>query len=305
MGANPHPYTLRQLQYAVAVADLRNFRRAAAHCAVSQPALSAQLAALEQSLGVRLFERGRGGVLVTPAGEELVAAARRVLLGADDLLAASTRHRDPLAGTLRIGVIPTIAPYLLPRAVPRLSAAFPQATFVWVEEKTETLLARLAGGEVDAALLAHVAGLDGFEEEELGLDPFVLAVPRDHELAKGSGPVRPGELEGEPVLLLDDGHCLRDQSLAYCARAGAQELGYRATSLPTLVQMVAGGAGVTLLPTMAVETERARAAIAIRPFAPREPARTIVLLWRPRSPLATALAGVARVLHGVFPPRRA
>ena len=122
------------------------------------------------------------------------------------------------------------------------------------------------------------------------MDRFVLAVPRGHELAHGTAPVQPGDLAGEAVLLLDDGHCFRDQALAFCAGAGAQELGYRATSLPTLVQMVAGGAGVTLLPEIAVETERARADLAIRTFAPREPARTVVLAWRASSPLAGALA---------------
>ena len=301
MNLTATPLTLRQLQYAVAVAETRNFRRAAERCAVSQPALSAQLAALEETLGARLFERGRSGVLITVAGEDLVARARRVLLEVSDLAAAAARHRDPLAGTLRIGVIPTIGPYVLPLVAPRLRAAFPHASFVWVEDKTDVLLDRLARGELDAALLARVAGVEAFALVEVGVDRFVLALPPGHELARGKAPVKPSDLAGEAVLLLDDGHCFRDQALAYCAGAGAQELGYRATSLPTLVQMVAGGAGVTLLPEIAVETERAHADLAIRTFAPREPARTVVLAWRASSPLGDALAQVAATIRAAWP----
>jgi LysR family hydrogen peroxide-inducible transcriptional activator len=172
---------------------------------------------------------------------------------------------------------------------------------VWIEDKTEVLLERLSRGELDAALLARVAGVEAFSGAEVGVDRFVLALPRGHELAHGTAPVQPGELAGEAVLLLDDGHCFRDQALAFCAGAGAQELGYRATSLPTLVQMVAGGAGVTLLPEIAVETERAHADLAIRTFAPREPARTVVLAWRANSPLAGALAEVAATIRAAWP----
>ncbi len=184
---------------------------------------------------------------------------------------------------------------------PRLRAAFPRASFVWIEDKTEVLLERLARGDLDAALLARVAEVEPFVQAEVGIDRFVLALPRGHELARGHAPVQPGELAGESVLLLDDGHCFRDQALAYCTGAGAQELGYRATSLPTLVQMVAGGAGVTLLPEIAVEAERARAELAIRPFAPREPARTVILAWRAASPLAGALAQVADAIRAAWP----
>ncbi len=304
MNLTPTALTLRQLQYAVAVAETRNFRRAAERCAVSQPALSAQLAALETTLGARLFERGRGGVLITTAGADLVARARRVLLEVADLSAAAERHRDPRAGTLRIGVIPTIGPYVLPLAAPRLRAAFPRASFVWVEDKTDVLLDRLAHGELEGALLARVAGVEPFAQTEVGVDRFVLALPPGHGLARGKSPVKPTDLAGELVLLLDDGHCFRDQALAYCAGAGAQELGYRATSLPTLVQMVAGGAGVTLLPEIAVEAERAHADLTIRNFAPREPARTVVFAWRANSPVAATLEKVAEVVRGAWPVQR-
>ena len=293
--------TLRQLEYAVAVADERHFRRAAERCHVSQPALSAQVAALEGALGVRLFERDRRGVRLTAAGEEVVGRARRVLLESGDLVTAATAHRDPLAGRLRIGVIPTIAPYLLPQVAPGLRVAFPRATFVWSEDKTEVLLEQLRRGELDAALLAHVPGVEAFAQARLGEDRFVLAMPAGHELAHGDHPVEPRELRGSSVLLLDDGHCFRDQALEVCARAGTRELGYRATSLPTLVQMVSGGAGITLLPEIAVPTEAARAELAIRPFAPREPARTIVLAWRKSSPLGPAMNRIADELRASPP----
>lgn len=297
MGSAPHPFSLRQLQYAVAVADTLSFRGAAARCRVSQPALSAQLAQLEHVLGVRLFERDRRRVLPTPSGEALVARARRLLQDADDLIAVAARAADPLTGTLRIGVIPTIAPYLLPGVTPRLRAAFPALTLVWVEEKTGTVVRGVADGGLDAALVALEADLGDLEVEVLARDPFVLAARPDDPLARGRRPLRPNDLTGTSVLLLDDGHCLRDQVLSLCAHANARELGFRATSLPTLAQMVAGGAGVTLLPRLAVPTEVARSGLVTRPFADPAPSRTLALAWRRRSPLGDALRRLAGVLR--------
>src|SRR5678816_1300713 len=247
MSFAPHPASLRQLQYAVAVADARSFRRAAEQCGVSQPSLSAQLAQLEGALGVRLFERDRRRVLLTPAGEELIERARRVLGDADDLVDAARRLGDPLAGTLSIGVIPTISPYLLPAAAPAIRRAHPRLTVRWLEDKTESLARDLHAGRLDAALLALEADLGGpLQREVIGRDPFVLAAPRKH-----ARPANLGELRGAHLLLLDDGHCLRDQALAVCAGARTEELAFRATSLPTLAQMVSAGAGITLLPSMA------------------------------------------------------
>lgn len=293
--AAPYPVTLRQLQYLAAVAEARSFRRAAEACAVSQPSLSAQVAEAERALGVRLFERDRRRVLVTAAGAALLAHARRVLVSADDLVEAARRHADPLAGTVRVGVIPTVGPYLLPRIVPALRAALPALLVLWQEDRTAALVQRVAAGELDAALLAREADLKDLVQAELAADPFLLAAPPDHPLAKGKGPLRADALEGERVLLLDDGHCLREQALAVCARAGADELGFRATSLGTLVQMVASGAGVTLLPRLAVETEVARAGLATRPFAPPSPGRTLVLAWRRGAAAEPALRAVAEV----------
>jgi LysR family hydrogen peroxide-inducible transcriptional activator len=277
----PHPFSLRQLQYAVAVAETGGFRRAAERCRVAQPSLSAQVAQLEAVLGARLFERARRRVLCTPAGEVLVERARRALAEADDLLAAARGLGDPLAATLRVGVVPTVAPYLLPELAPRLRARFPRLTLLWAEDKTASLL---------AALLARVGGMGDLAQELVAEDPFVLAGPAGHPLLRAArAPVDPAELDGERILLLDEGHCFRDQALAVCSAAGAAEAGFRATSLSTLARMVGGGAGVTLLPELALRVENRRGELALRRFAPPGPARTLVLAWRPASPLAGAL----------------
>jgi LysR family hydrogen peroxide-inducible transcriptional activator len=219
-----------------------------------------------------------------------------VLLEADDLVEAARRGADPLAGTLRIGVIPTVGPYLLPRAAPALRKALPGLQIVWEEDRTAALVRRVAAGELDAALLAREAELGDLVQAELARDPFVLAAPPDHPLGRGGEPLRAGALEGERVLLLDDGHCLRDQALAVCARAHAEELGFRATSLSTLVQMVAAGAGVTLLPRIAVDAEAPRAGLRTRPFAEPAPGRTLVLAWRRGGATEPALRAVAEIV---------
>jgi LysR family hydrogen peroxide-inducible transcriptional activator len=292
----PYPFTLRLAQYAVAVAELRSFRRAAELCRVSQPALSAQLAALEEGVGARLFERDRRRVLPTPAAAQVLDRLRRLLVEADDLLDAARPLADPMAGTLRLGILPTIGPYLLPDAVTGLRKGFPRLALRWVEDRTAVLVSALRAGDLDGAVVALESDVGGLEHAEIGRDEFVLAVPRGHALARSHGPVQAAALDGEPVLLLADGHCFREQALAFCARAGADELGFRATSLSTLAQMAAGGAGVTLLPRLSVPVENRRGALVVRPFAPPVPARTLVLVWRPRSPLAPSLRPLAGAL---------
>ncbi|MFO0619600.1 MAG: LysR substrate-binding domain-containing protein [Polyangiaceae bacterium] len=297
----PHPFTLRQLQYVVAVADALSFRRAAERCRVSQPSLSAQLAQVEGALGVRVFERDRRRVLLTTAGRELVDRARAVLRAADDLVTVARRSADPFDGTLRIGVIPTISAYLLPTLARALHAAYPRLTVLWVEDKTPVLVRTLESGALDAALVALEADLgDALDHAVIGADRFVLATPIGHPLGSPVAPARASELAGAPVLLLDDGHCFREQALAFCSRAKARELEFRATSLSTLAQMVTDGAGVTLLPELAVPTEATRADLAIRPFADPGPKRTIALVWRTGCALAKALeqiAGTARTAY--------
>jgi LysR family transcriptional regulator, hydrogen peroxide-inducible genes activator len=297
---SPHPGTLRQLQYVVAIADTRSFRQAASRCAVSQPSLSAQVAQLERTLGVALFERTTRRVLPTRAGEELLARARDVLREADDFAEAAARLADPFAGVLRLGVIPTISPYLVPEIAPVLRTRHARLRIQWTEEKTPILVDRLHAGDLDAALVALEADLGDVEHEPIGRDPFVLAVPLGHPLGVRTTPATPRDVAGTDMLLLDDGHCFREQALAWCSRAHVHELDFRATSLPTLTQMVADGAGVTLLPSLAVPTETRRAELRTRPFAPPAPGRTIALVWRRNTPVAPALRAVAKTIQEVY-----
>jgi len=301
MTYSSHPFTLRQLQYVVAVADAWSFRKAAERCHVSQPSLSAQLGQLEETIGVRLFERDRRRVLLTAAGKDLVDRARRLLVEADDFVSAAKRTSDPFSGELHIGVIPTISPYLLPSLTPALRAAYPLLVTKWVEDKTDVLVRNLDAGRIDAALVALEADLGDVESEVVATDPFVLVSRPDDPIMAKSRPLTLSELGEAKVLLLDDGHCLREQALAVCSRAKAHELEFRATSLSTLVHMVAGGAGVTLLPQLAVAFEVERAGLCARPFARPAPHRTIVLVWRKRSPLAEAFKKIAATIRKAYP----
>ena len=286
------------------MADTGGFRRAAERCHVSQPSLSAQLAQLESALGVRLFERTRRRVLLTAAGEQLVGRARRLLTEADDL-ARSARHLgDPLAGTLRIGVIPTIAPYLLPEIAPALRAKYPRLAVIWSEERTAGLVHGLERGQLDAILVALVAGMGHFGHEVIVVDEFVVAAPVGHPLCRPARPARLSDLAGESVLLLEDGHCFREQALSLCAGAGAQEADFRGTSLGTLALMVAGGAGITLLPTLALDVENRRGELRTRRFARPAPSRTLVLAWRKQSPSGGAMRELAAAMRVAYRARR-
>lgn len=291
MSWSPHPFSLRQLQYARALAQELSFRKAAERCHVSQPALSSQLAELEQGLGVRLFERDKKRVLLTNAGRDLLARAAHVLLEADGLLESARRSADPLAGSLRIGVIPTVSPYLLPSLTPKLRQELPRLSITWREEKTETVAALLQRGELDGGIVALESELGDVEQEVIAKDEFVLVTPPKHPLSR-RGAAAAIELRDQRVLLLDDGHCFREQALAFCSKAKAHELEFRATSLSTLVQMVAGGAGVTLLPSLAVPTETQRAQLVIRRFS-NPPARTLALVFRGTCAVKPALQRVA------------
>jgi LysR family hydrogen peroxide-inducible transcriptional activator len=305
MKLSPLALSLRQLQYAVAVADTLSFRAAAERCHVAQPSLSAQLAQLEAALGVRIFERDRRRVMLTAAGRELVERARGVLREADDLVQAAARAADPLGGRLAIGVIPTISPYLLPAVAPALRRAYPRLTVAWREEKTADLVRALQSGTLDAALLALEADIGDLEREVIAKDAFVLATPPRHPLGTAATAARAADLREAPVLLLDDGHCFRDQALAVCSRARVRESEFRATSLTTLAQMVAGGAGVTLLPELAVPTEALRSGLRVRAFAEPAPHRTIGLVWRRGFPLAATLRRVADTIRAAYPTRGA
>lgn len=291
-----HRFSLRQLEYAVAVADTLNFRKAAERCNVSQPSLSAQLAQLEEAIGVRLFERDRRRVILTRHGSDVIARARVLLHHADDVESSARHASDPFAGTMRIGIIPTVSPYLLPRVAPLLRRQYPRLRLLWREEKTASLSEQLESGALDAMLVAREAHLGDVEVAVIAEDRFVLAAARTHRLVQDRRPLRAAALRGEDVLLLEDGHCFRDQALAICARARAHELEFRATSLATLVQMVAGGGAVTLLPELAVSVEGR--GLELRRFANPAPHRTIVLAWRKSSPLRNALRTIAATLRG-------
>lgn len=293
---------LRDLEYLVAVADHRHFGRAAEACFVSQPTLSTQIKKLEAELGVELVERNPRQILLTDAGEQIVARARAILDEAKNIEGIARAARDPESGTLRLGLFPTLGPYLLPHVVPKLHARFPRLELLLVEEKTEAIVARLRDGRLDAGVLARPIHED-FVEEPLFTEDFVLAVPCDHPLASHDGPVGTGVLAGENVLLLEEGHCLRDQALDVCELAGATErVGFRATSLETLRQMVAAGVGITLLPELAVQPPVPPSDdIAILRFREPVPRREIAMYWRRTSVYREFLPRVAALLRDLPP----
>lgn len=289
---------LRDLRYLVALADHRHFGLAAQACFVSQPTLSTQIRKLEDELGVVLVERAPRNVLLTDVGETVAARARVILREVEEIRALARQKLDPEAGTLRLGVFPTLAPYLLPHVVPRLHARFPRLQLLLVEEKTPVLERQLHEGRLDAAVLALPVGDDQLHAAFLFEEPFMLAVPAAHALAARPA-VQLADLADERLMLLEDGHCLRDQALAVCHRAGAGERdGFRATSLETLRQMVAANVGITLLPILAVQPPVPRSpAIAVRPFADVQPSRRIALVWRRSTALAAFFERVAAVLR--------
>ena len=284
---------LKDLRYLVAVADTRHFGRAAERCFVSQPTLSTQLKKLEEYLGVQLIERQPKRVALTAAGEEIVTRARRILEASDEVVTLARAHRDPLAGALRIAMLPTIGPYLLPRVAREITKALPRLDLRLYEYPTAAMLAKLRAGEIDLGILALPVDLDGLEARELYDEAFMVALPATHPLAKRPT-IRIQDLHGETLLLLEDGHCLRDQALAVCSHASMQEKqDFRATSLETLRQMVATGAGVTLLPELATHgAYRHARGVVVRPFARPAPLRKIGGVWRRTTARHAAIAAV-------------
>jgi LysR family hydrogen peroxide-inducible transcriptional activator len=276
--------TLRQLEYAIAVADHRHFRRAAEACHVTQPALSTQIAQLEETLGIRIFDRNRRRVDVTAAGEQILERARACLREADGLRDLANHLARPGAGPLRLGIIPTVAPYLLPDFLPAIRAEHPDYEVSLREDQTEALLARLDAGEIDLAFLALPIPGDHLQVREIGEEPFVLLTPGDHPLAR-STEVHENELPGEELLLLAEGHCLRDHALAACQLPPRGSDGpMHANSLSMLVQMVRNRMGITLLPAAAIPVEAtSREGLALRRFRDPEPSRMLGAAWRARN----------------------
>ncbi len=272
---------LRDLKYLLALAEHRHFGRAAEASFASQPTLSTQIKKLEDELDVQIFERQSRGVLLTKVGESIIARARVILREVEAIRGIARNARDPESGSIRLGMFPTLGPYLLPHVVPALRARFPKLELLLIEEKTEELLAQLERGDVDAIVLALPAGDDTQNCAPLFEEPFLLALPRERA-AEFAQTVRMIDLRNQEVLLLEEGHCLRTQALSLCALGGAAERsGFRATSLETLRQMVAANVGLTLLPQLSVMPPVANNEhIELRRFADPQPTRQLGLLWR-------------------------
>jgi LysR family hydrogen peroxide-inducible transcriptional activator len=290
--------TFRQLQFLTALADQGSFVRAAEAIGVTQPTLSAGIKELETTLEAILVERGRSGAVLTVAGAEAAERARRILAEVEELARAARGAGAPFSGSFRLGAIPTIAPFLLPKALPALRKRYPGLKLQLKEDMTARLVDGLRSRALDAAVIALPYAAHGIEAEAVADDEFLFLGPRGHPLADRND-LMPEHLQSEEVLLLEDGHCLRDHALSVCRAAPnkpAPDVG--ATSLATLVQMAAGGLGVTLLPKLAAEGGAAAGAdVAIRPFTAPVIGRTIGVAWRAgsaREDEARLLAGILR-----------
>jgi LysR family hydrogen peroxide-inducible transcriptional activator len=293
--------TLRQLHYLKLLAQHGSFSRAAEAAHVTQPTLSAGVQELEKILGAPMVDRNRSGVILTAAGAEAVARAGAILAQAEDLVQACRGAGQPLEGRLRLGVIPTIAPFLLPAALPVLRDRFPRLRLFLREDVTARLIADLKSGALDVTLIALPYDSAGLEWAHVSDDELLAAFPLGHHLA-ATPTVSTGALDAETLILLEDGHCLRDHALAACGpgqQKPVHEEGFAATSLATLVQMVGSGLGVTLLPAMAVDAGLARSAqVDVRPLQPDLASREIVVAWRAGSTRATEGRLLAEVFAG-------
>ena len=289
--------TFQQLRYLVAIADAGTFGAAADEEFVTQPAISAQIKELERKLGVTLFERSSRGVFMTTQGTEVVERARAILRDMKDLVGSTHYEGDHLRGRIGLGVIPTLAPYVLPNVVRFIMSTHPKAELHIHELQTVHLLDSLRRGVIDLGLLALPVGSEEFTTESIGLDSFVLAMSESHPLAKEKSPVKLEVLRDERVILLEEGHCLRDQVTQVCRLVFSEPSEVQATSMATLAQMVAAGLGVTLLPECAVKIEAAPGrGIVTRKFVGVPPNRTVGLVWRKSSPYSRAFSELAELL---------
>lgn len=278
------PYTLKHLRYFLAVAELKHFGKAAQACFVTQPTLSAAIKELEESLGIRLLERTKRSVLVTPIGLDILERAKIIIEQAEGLMEIAQSQHTPLSGTIRLGVIPTIGPYLLPKLMARLRAQYPDLKLYLKEDQTERLLSQLKEGHLDILILALPYTAQSIETYSFADDPFYLALPNDHHLADKTI-IHNDDIINENLLLLEEGHCLRDHAMAACSWAEAKSHNeFSATSLTTIVQMVANGLGVTLLPEMALNSGIMQGTgLKTIPLSDDSPARQIGLVWRKTS----------------------
>ena len=294
---------LKDLKYLVALADTGHFGKAAERTFVSQPTLSAQLKKLEEYLGVKLVERQPKNVQLTDIGKQVVIRARRMLEQGEEIIALGRTNADPLSGRIKVALIPTVGPYLLPRVTQKIRKALPNLGLMLYEYQTEPLLKRLRDGEFDLGIIALPSDADGLESRVLYEEAFMLAVPQQHALSEKSV-VRIQDLKGQALLLLEDGHCLRDQALEVCSRVDVHEVeDFRATSLETLRQMVVAGLGITLLPELAVESPFGQRGLTTRPFAKPAPSRTVGAVWRKSSTRTAAIGEICRIVDQVMARR--
>ncbi len=295
---------LRDLRYIIKVADLKHFGRAAAACHVSQPTLSGQILKLEEELGVAIFERVGKSLTTTAAGDLILAHARRAVAAADELVACARGSRDPMLGPLRLGVIPTLAPYLMPFVLPHARAEMPKTPLALVEDLTARLIDPVVQGELDAALIASDPEVDSLEITPLFDEPFFLVLPQDAPLA-ALDVVEASAIDPQQLLLLADGHCLRDQALELCQhpRRGEGDMAdMRATSLQTLLHMAAAGYGMTLMPGLALlEEPRLPGNLTSRRLKGPHTSRLIRLISRPTSPRRPAIEALARLIRKSIP----
>ncbi|GAC1301584.1 MAG: LysR substrate-binding domain-containing protein [Steroidobacteraceae bacterium] len=292
---------LRDLKYLVALADTGHFGKAAERSFVSQPTLSVQLKKLETFLGVKLVERQPNNVQLTDVGRQVVIRARRMLDEGSEIIALARNNTDPLGGKLKLGLIPTIGPYVLPRVMQKLRKALPHLGLMLYEHQTEPLLKRLRDGEIDLGIMALPVYHDGLETRALYKEAFIVALPNDHALS-AKATIKLQDLKGQTLLLLEDGHCLRDQALEVCSRIGIREAeDFRATSLETLRQMVIAGLGITLLPETAVESPfGSQRGLTIRQFAKPAPSRIVGAVWRKSSTRTAVIAAVGDIFDKVM-----
>lgn len=291
----------RDLNYFVVLAELRHFGEAAKRCYISQPTLSMQIKKLEDTLGVVLFERTNRQVFLTDQGHELLAKAKAILLLCEEMKEQARHAHNPFAGNMRLGVIPTVAPYLLPAVMPSIQNNFPDLKIWLIEEQTHRLIHQLEDGEIDAAILAEpIAG--HFAHHLLFEEAFYFACSSSHSLAQSQA-ITVNDLNKQHIMLLAEGHCLRDQAMKICQMAQANEIAdFTATSLETLRLMVQAGMGVTLLPALAVSTESLELLKCI-PFAEPVPTRTLSLFWRMGTPKSTCLNALADTIIKVITPK--
>jgi LysR family transcriptional regulator, hydrogen peroxide-inducible genes activator len=294
--------TLRELQYLVAVADTAHFGRAADACNVSQPTLSMQLKKLEGSLGVVLVERTNKRVALTEAGKRITAQARQVLAETELIKNIADALQAPLAGPLHLGIIPTLAPYMVPWAIPAIQSAFPEIAMVVHEEMTDELLNRLSTNTLDVALLALPVDHPQFETNALFDEPFLFACHRSSPLAKAKS-ISVGKIPIDDLLLLTDGHCFRDQALEVCSIGGGRHTtatDFTATSLETLKQLVGAGSGCTLLPRMATVSVESGGSVVLKSLT-KSASRRIGLVWRASHPQAAHMSALAGVIRSAAP----